>query len=552
MSTQASLRIALAQLNFTVGDLESNANKIIYYAKKAQETLKADLIVFPELALTGYLPEDLLLRDDFNSQVKKYISKIQKNIPNMGVIFGCSSKTINKNIPNINCYNKALLLNNNKITHRYSKQLLPNYGVFDEKRYFSPGNKSCIFEIKNVAIGILICEDIWDPDIIKKSIKKGAKLIIVINASPFEKDKPKIREELLKQRCRENNISIIYINTVGGQDELIFDGGSLVINSQGEVCKQACFFEEEILCIDISFQDFSPKKESLKKIPSECELIYKALVLGVRDYVKKNNFQRVLIGLSGGIDSALVAAIAVDAIGKENVETLMMPSRYTSEISVLDAQTISEMLGISHNNISIEPLFTAALNSLDPVFSGLGLDLNKKNNTTEENIQARCRGLLLMAFANKKNTLVLTTSNKSEIAVGYATLYGDMVGGFCILKDVFKTMVYKLVDYRNAISRVIPDRVIQRPPSAELSPNQIDTDALPPYPILDEILLRYIEKNESMELIISAGFDETIVCKVAKMIHQSEHKRRQAPPGPRVSSLGFGRDRRYPIGCFYP
>ena len=533
------MKIVLAQLNFTVGDVSGNADKIITHAEQARDELKADLVVFPELALSGYPPEDLLLRDDFNVEVQKGLVKVQKAVTGIHVILGYPEiGDKNNNIgPNDKLgYNNAALLHDGKIIARYSKQFLPNYDVFDEERYFKKGYSSCIFEIKKLRIALFICEDLWRPEAIHKAVAEGAQLIITINASPFDSNKANSRENILRQRCYENNIPILYVNAVGGQDELIFDGGSLFMDTHGQVLDRADFFKEQLFFIEIPHSAPLPLS-----IPSVEELIYNALVLGVRDYVNKNNFKRVLLGLSGGIDSALTLAIAVDAIGKEKVEAMMMPSGYTAQISLDDAAEMAKIQGVDYEVLSIEKLFSESLTTLKSLFTGMAADV------TEENIQARCRGLLLMALSNKKNALVLSASNKSEMAVGYATLYGDMVGGFAVLKDVYKTMVYRLAHYRNSLSKVIPERVIDRLPSAELSPNQKDSDTLPPYPVLDDILQRYIENNESIGHIIAAGFDANIVRKVVTMVYRSEYKRRQAPPGPKVTPLAFGRDRRYPI-----
>jgi NAD+ synthase (glutamine-hydrolysing) len=442
-------------------------------------------------------------------------------------------------------FNACGFIENGEIKHTYFKQNLPNYSVFDEKRYFESGNKPCVFHIKGIPTALSICEDIWDRSVCEQAAQAGAKLMININASPYHIDKISLRKQILKQRVEETGLNIVYVNMVGGQDELVFDGGSMAIDSQGNIAFQAPQFEEGLYIVDFTSDQFSTPFEYSKQVLSREESIYQALVLGVRDYVRKNGFIGAIIGLSGGIDSALTLCVAVDALGKDNVEVVIMPSRYTSTISMEDAQEMTRLLGIKSNIISIEQPFTAFTECLNPVFANLPPD------ATEENIQARCRGIILMAISNKTGKLVLTTGNKSEMSVGYATLYGDMAGGFAPLKDVSKTLVYKLSNWRNQQSHVIPQRIIERPPTAELRENQLDQDSLPPYDILDQILEYYIERDLSPEQIVKIGFDPETVKKVVIMVDRSEYKRRQAAPGVRITQRAFGRDRRYPITSGY-
>jgi NAD+ synthase (glutamine-hydrolysing) len=535
-----ALKITLAQLNFLVGDIDGNAQKIIQAITTARDTDHSNLIIFPELTLTSYPPEDLLYRPDLHTRIATALSHICEKVVGIDVILGYPALIKN------DCYNRASFIRDQQITHSYDKQYLPNYSVFDEMRYFKAGPPTaCIVDIRGIKAAIMICEDLWYPAPIAQAKAGGADLVLSINASPFSKHKAAHRQRVIQTRVKESALPIFYVNHIGGQDELLFDGGSMVFDPAAEKIQQAPFFEENLLTVDVTknsqnqIQITTPHSHTMTL--SEEERIYKALVLGVRDYVQKNNFSRVVLGLSGGIDSALTLAIAVDALGKENVQAIMMPSRYSAEMSLEDAKKQAETMGISYEILSIESVFQAFLDTLSPLFQNLPVD------TTEENLQARCRGTLLMAIANKKNAMVLTTSNKSETAVGYSTLYGDMAGGFCALKDVFKTMVYRLAAYRNSLSAVIPERVITRAPSAELSPDQTDQDSLPPYPILDEILERYIERDRSLEMIIHAGFDEATVRRVIQMVDRNEYKRRQSPPGTRITERAFGKDWRYPI-----
>lgn len=538
-STNQNLHIVLAQLNPLVGDIENNLIKIKNAATYAKNVLHANVVVFPEMVLAGYPPEDLLLRPEFYERINRAIDDLKRFLPDTYLIVGYPERNHTGN------YNSAGVFYAGKIIAHYHKQLLPNYGVFDEKRYFQSGKEPCIIGILGNKIAILICEDLWQKEPIQQAKINGAEIVISINASPFDLYKPLLREEIMAERAKETHLPIIYLNTVGAQDELVFDGGSFVMNSAGEITQRGVFFEESLIPVDLIRENGVLQPKTLKALPiiDKIERVYKALVLGIRDYIEKNHFPGALIGLSGGIDSALTLALAVDAIGKDRVKTVFMPSRYTRQISSEGAEAIAKNFGVAYNEISIEPVFQSFLQSLSGEFSGTS------NNTAEENLQARCRGTILMAISNKKHYIVLSTGNKSEMSVGYATLYGDMVGGFCVLKDVPKTLVYELVNYRNSLDEIplIPQRIIDRPPSAELATDQKDTDSLPPYPILDAILERFVENDQSAEEIIAAGFDATIVKKVINMVYRNEYKRSQAPVGVRITARAFGRDRRYPI-----
>lgn len=531
------LRIIMAQINLLVGDIEGNAEKVIQCSIRARDELKADLIVFPELTLSSYPPEDLLLRPGLYARIKYALQHVQQSINDIYIILGYPEQTTD------GFYNTASLIYNGEIVTSHYKEYLPNYSVFDEKRYFKMGCSPTVTSIKDVPIAITICEDLWFPEPMLQAVDAGAKLAISINASPFEMKKPVIRQEIMAQRAKEGHMPIVYVNLVGGQDELVFDGGSMVLNHHGEVCAMAGYFKEILYPVDLEIVDHHLKipPEKILPMPSEEERIYNALVLGVRDYIEKNHFPGAILGLSGGIDSALTLAIAVDALGKDNVEAVLMPSRYTSELSITGAKAQAEAMGVKLRTISIDEIFQTFLTNLQPQFTNLSAD------TTEQNLQARIRGMLLMALSNKTGKIVLATGNKSEMSVGYATLYGDMVGGFCVLKDVFKTMVYRLAKYRNKISPVIPEKVIKRAPSAELAANQKDEDDLPPYKILDEILERYIELDQSYHQIVEAGFNADVVSRIIKMVDRNEYKRRQSPVGVKITSRAFGKDRRYPI-----
>jgi NAD+ synthase (glutamine-hydrolysing) len=555
-----SLHIVLAQINPRIGDLSFNIEKIKEAIDLAEASHQTDLVVFPELALSGYPPEDLLLRQDFLTQVAAALHQISEYKPHLYIILGHPHQ--NGTI----LYNSASLLHEGRIMVRYDKQILPNNAVFDEYRYFNAGTESQIVTLKGICCGLLICEDIWHSKPALQTKQNGAELLITLNASPFQQDKVEQRLATLKARHHETGLPICYANLVGGQDELLFDGGSLVMDQEGHVVAQADFFEEGLLAVTITKSDalLSFQAQALNlgtglirptavllshkwekdflaiKPMSEIERIYSALVLGTRDYLAKNNFKGALLGLSGGIDSALTLAIAVDAIGAENVEAIMMPSRHTSDLSYTIAKEQIEHLNVKYQIISIQALYENFLLSLQD-------QLPSTPNKTHENLQARCRGVLLMALSNQTGKIVLTTGNKSEMAVGYATLYGDMCGGFNPLKDVFKTQVYQLAEYRNRLAAVIPQAVIDRAPSAELAPNQTDQDTLPPYSILDAILKSYIEDNLSVAEITRQGFDIETIQKIVGMLNSNEYKRRQAAPGVRISKRAFGKDWRMPI-----
>jgi len=528
----------MAQLNFLVGDIDSNVEKILNAAATARDELAADVILLPELALTGYPPEDLLLRPGLHDRVLRGLEQLKKGVEGIAAVVGYPRQAAG------GLYNALSVICDGAIKATAHKQLLPNYSVFDEKRYFTPGDLAPeLFEVNGIKLGMVICEDVWSPEPLWRLADAGAELVLVANASPFHAGKGQERQQVVKQRIAECGLPVVYVNQVGGQDELVFDGASFVMDGTGELRFQAKPFEEGLYLCECQKQvGWLQVQRGICEPPfSEERSIYNALVLGVRDYIEKNGFRGVVIGLSGGIDSALTLAIAVDAIGSERVEAVMMPSRYTANMSVEDAETEARTLEVEYRVIAIEPLFNAFMTSLADEFAGTSVD------TTEENIQARCRGVLLMAISNKKRKIVLTTGNKSELAVGYATLYGDMAGGFDVLKDVPKTLVFRLARYRNSVSPVIPQRVIDRPPSAELAPDQKDEDSLPPYPVLDAILERYVEQDQCIEDIVAAGFDEETVRRVVLMVDRNEYKRRQGAPGVRITRRAFGRDRRYPI-----
>ncbi len=537
-----SIRIVIAQLNFLVGDVMGNAQKMLEYIAKARDEMQGDVVVFPELALTGYSPEDLLLRPGMDARIKVALALLATASHGIEVIVGHPDHTPEGR------YNAASVLREGKIITTYHKRYLPNAEVFDEKRYFISGDEIKLIMIKGVPIALTICEDVWQAQTMMQAKFAGASAMIALNASPFHMNKVNLRRSILEKQALQGNMPIVYVNLVGGQDELVFDGGSFVVNAKGEIALQAPFFVETLMLSELMLENNRITKVQtapLPPLPSIEQNIYDALVLGLRDYVNKNNFKSVIIGLSGGIDSALTAAIAVDALGASRVHGLLMPSRYTREMSNRDAISQCEQLNISYQVISIEPVFTAFLQLLAEPFKNTAPDI------TEENLQARCRGMILMALSNKFGHMVLATGNKSEMSVGYSTLYGDMVGGFCVLKDVWKTMVYRLADYRNSISPVIPKSIIIRAPSAELAPNQLDQDSLPEYAVLDQILCHYIEEDEDVDAIIAHGFNLSDVIKVIKLVNHSEYKRRQSPIGIVVTERAFGRNRRYPITSGY-
>jgi NAD+ synthase (glutamine-hydrolysing) len=531
-----SIKIALAQLNFTVADIKTNTAKIIAAIAEAKQQ-QADVVVFPELSVTGYPPEDLLLRPDFIRQAQAAVDEIKLHTQGIVAVIG-SPQQHGKRL-----YNSALALSSGQVMAEYHKQALPNYGVFDEQRYFNAGHQLCLIEVKNTQLALTICEDIWQAGIIARNREAGAEIILALNASPFHAGKVHQREEIIGEQVEQAGLPLVYVNQVGGQDELIFDGASFVLDQHGAVSFRAAEFEEQLAVVE--FVDQQPQPASIAPHYQTVASEYKALVLGIKDYVRKNGFQGAILGLSGGIDSALVLALAVDALGADKVEAVLMPSRYTQDMSNQDARLEAEWLGVKHHTIAIEPAVLAFNQMLEPLFAG------SKKDTTEENIQARCRGVLLMAMSNKQGKLLLTTGNKSEMSVGYATLYGDMAGGFAPLKDVSKLLVYQLAEYRNTLSQAIPERVITRPPSAELAPDQKDEDSLPPYPILDPILALYIEQDKSASEIIALGYPQEAVVRAISLVDRNEYKRRQSPPGIRITPRAFGRDRRYPISSGY-
>ncbi|VAW52963.1 NAD synthetase / Glutamine amidotransferase chain of NAD synthetase [hydrothermal vent metagenome] len=539
------ITIVMVQDVFQVGDIKNNADKIIAASIKASQQ-GADLVVFPELALVGYPPEDLLHRQGFLQKIKQHSLRIQQalkqGVGDTGVVFGAPHEHAGK------LYNAALYVNKGIVRQFCFKQSLPNYSVFDEVRYFSAGDKSGVIDVKGHKLGLLICEDVWQSACVEKSKENGAQAIIVLNASPFHINKYAERVAILKSHAKKFDLPILYLNMTGGQDELVFDGGSFAVNKQAELIARTKLFEDDLLDIVFDGNDITSQYALITESESNV-VIYKALVTGVRDFVHQNGFTGVVIGLSGGIDSALTLAIAVDALGAQNVAAVMMPSRYTADISLQDAQTEAKLLGVQYDVIAIEDVFSSFLSSLAPVFLDAPADTTE--DTTEENIQARCRGLMLMAISNKTGRMVLTTGNKSEMAVGYATLYGDMCGGFAPIKDVCKTLVYTLSRYRNSVSPVIPERVLMRPPTAELREDQCDQDSLPDYAVLDRILELSVEQDKPIDEIVAQGIERETVLQVITMVQRNEHKRRQSAPGIRITRRAFGRDRRYPITSGY-
>jgi NAD+ synthase (glutamine-hydrolysing) len=535
-----TLRIALAQLNLKVGDVAGNTGRIIESILQARDEEAADLILFQELAPCGYPTEDLLFNAGLRQQVQYAMNEIREASGGISVLIGYPEYADGV------IYNAAALFSDGIQRANYRKHCLPNYAVFDENRYFIPGTEAVVADISGVPIGITICEDVWEVEPCARAVAAGAKLIVAINGSPFRLRKQAEREAELAKRCNETGVPIVYQNLVGGQDELVFDGGSCVLDAGGHVVMRAEGFSEGLYCCDFDVADHvEPRPGAVAPLPDDEASIYSALVTGVRDYVGKNGFPGVVLGLSGGLDSALTLAIAVDALGAAAVEAIMMPYRYTSAMSLEDAEDQAGRMGVEYRVIPIEPMVAATNSTLEDLFQDLPVD------ATEENIQSRCRGLLLMAISNKTGRMVLATGNKSEMAVGYATLYGDMAGGFAPIKDCFKTLVVRLAHYRNSISKVIPQRVIDRPPSAELAPDQKDTDSLPPYEVLDAILEGLMIENRSADEIAFSGYDIEVVDHILAMVRRNEYKRRQAPPGVRISGRAFGRDWRYPITSGY-
>ncbi|QXP84352.1 NAD+ synthase [Methylococcus sp. Mc7] len=534
-----SLRIAIAQLDFLVGDVEGNADRVLAASVRARDELGAHAVVFPELALAGYPPDDLILRPDFLAAVETALTALADQVHGIDVIVGFPER--HDGLP----FNSAAVLRDGGIHKVYRKQTLPNYGVFDEKRHFLPGCAPCVFDLRGVPVGLTICEDVWFPGPVEQAAAAGARLVLNLNASPFHAGKTAEREHVVRERVAAAGVPLVYGNLVGGQDELVFDGASFVMDAAGEVAYRAPQFGETLEVVGFAVDEGAvrPLPARLAEPMGEVESVYAALVTGIRDYVGKNGFHGAVLGLSGGIDSALTLALAVDALGADQVEAVLMPSRYTADMSVEDARREAEALGVAWHLIPIEPVFRSFLELLAGPFAGAAADV------TEENIQARCRGVILMALSNKQGRILLTTGNKSEMSVGYATLYGDMAGGFAPLKDVSKLLVYRLAGYRNGISPVIPPRVIERPPSAELRPDQKDEDSLPPYAVLDPILALYVEQDRSIAEIVAAGYPEDVVRRVVRLVDRNEYKRRQAPPGIKITRRAFGRERRYPITC---
>ncbi|MFY9327048.1 MAG: NAD+ synthase [Georgfuchsia sp.] len=531
-----ALNIAIAQINCAVGDLAANARHILAAAQRAK-LQGAQLLVTPELALCGYPPEDLLLRPDFFRACKRELDQLAQTLP-IPAIVGYPEQSEDGAR-----YNSASLLRNGKVEQTYRKHRLPNYEVFDEERYFESEGTPCVVEIDGVRCGINICADVWESGTVEAARDAGADILLVLNASPFHMDKQGERYEVLRERIAVAGIPAIYVNMTGGQDELVFDGASFVLNANGELTHQLAAFEESVEIIHYR----SGAVDSGIQVPlglKEAQ-VYAALKLGVRDYLGKNGFPGAIIGLSGGIDSALTLCIAVDALGAENVRAVMMPSPYTAQMSLDDSREMAILLGVRYDEIPISAAMEVFSDMLAPQFKGMSAD------TTEENLQARIRGMLLMALSNKTGAIVLTTGNKSEMAVGYATLYGDMAGGFAVIKDVFKTFVYRLSNYRNSLSYAIPRNIITRAPSAELKPGQTDQDSLPPYETLDGIIQAYMEDDLSPREIIAMGYQTDDVRRVVGMLKRNEYKRRQAPPGIRITRRGFGKDWRYPITSRY-
>jgi NAD+ synthase (glutamine-hydrolysing) len=534
--------LVLGQINTIVGDVLGNVKKVIDAAEHARDELNADLVVFPELTLTGYPPEDLLHRPDFIKRVELGLEKLKKDLYGITIVIGHPSGQVREDL-----YNAASVIIDGQCLITYFKQYLPNYSVFDEERYFVKGNSPGIFECKGIKFGITVCEDIWFKDPTNQAADHGAEVLLNLNASPYRQGKCQLREVEVRRRVAESGLPIVYVNQVGGQDELVFDGGSFVISANGQKVARAPAWREGLFPVNITREQDGQLNlvgEVVAK-ESDLEMIYRGLVVGLRDYIEKNDFPSVVIGLSGGIDSAMTLALAVDALGSDRVKTVMMPSKYTSQMSLDDAAEMASLLNVTHSIIPIDPITDQFNTSLLDHFYGLPADI------TEENIQARSRGVLLMALSNKTGAMVLSTGNKSEMAVGYSTLYGDMAGGFSPLKDVYKSLVYRLADYRNNLAEIIPTRIITRPPSAELADEQLDQDSLPAYEILDVLLEQYIANDLCYEEMVSIGNDPELIAQVIRLVDRNEYKRRQAPPGIRITDRAFGRDRRYPITSGY-
>ncbi len=538
--SQRPIRLLLAQCDLFVGDVDGNAARVLE-AAAAGAAAGADLVLLPELALAGYPPEDLLFHSGFRRQVQAAVERLCKAAPAVDLVFGYPEYHGGE------IFNSAALVRGGRVYANHRKQCLPNYKVFDEKRYFTPGQTPTLVDVRGARVALLVCEDMWEAAPARAARADGAEALIFINASPFELHKQREREAVARARVGEVGLPIVYLNLVGGQDELVFDGNSFVMAADGSVTQRLPAWREATAVVELDRRQgrLSPVPGPVAPELSEEQSVYEALVLGVRDYVNRHRFPGVVMGLSGGVDSALTLAIAVDALGPDRVHAVMMPSRYTAQMSRDDAAAQARALGVKYSEISIEGMFETTLAALAGEFAG------RKPDTTEENIQSRCRGVLLMAISNKTGAMLLTTGNKSEMAVGYATLYGDMAGGFAPIKDCSKLLVYRLAHYRNAQGAVIPARVIERAPSAELRPDQKDTDSLPPYEIMDPILEAFIESDLSVDEIAARGFDRATVGRVLEMVKRNEYKRRQAPPGIRISGRAFGRDWRYPITSGY-
>ena len=536
------MRVALAQIDPTVGDVAGNAGKIAARVEQARKA-GAALVATPELALSGYPPEDLLLHRGFRRRIDESLARLSEEARGIDLLVGYPEYSGGV------LFNSAAWIRDGRRIANYRKQRLPNYQVFDEKRYFTQGDGFVTVELGGVRVAPVICEDVWHADVAAGARRAGADLVLALNASPYQQGKQAEREAYIAARAREHGVPFAYLNLVGGQDELVFDGCSFAVDAGGRIVHRAPAFEESLTTLDIEQAErgYDLEPESLAPLPEREESVWRAVVLGIRDYVGKHRFEGVVIGLSGGVDSALVLALACDALGSQRVQAVMMPSRFTSSISERDAQAMARGLGVKYSVIPIEGMYQATLAALEREFRGLAPD------ATEENIQARCRGMLLMAISNKTGRMVLTTGNKSEMAVGYATLYGDMAGGYAPIKDCSKTLVWRLARWRNsqASGVVIPQRIIDRPPTAELREGQLDTDSLPPYDVLDPILEAFIEDDRSVDEIVAMGFERATVTRVLELVKRNEYKRRQAPPGVRVSSRAFGRDWRYPITSGY-
>ncbi|GAB3248102.1 glutamine-dependent NAD(+) synthetase [Chitinimonas naiadis] len=531
------MKIAVAQFNAVVGDLAGNTDQILELIKEARAN-KADILLVPELSIAGYPPEDLLLRTSFYLACNEQLDRLLDAADDVTLVVGHPMQLGTER------FNMVTVMRDGHILARGQKMVLPNNEVFDECRYFTPGAAPCVYEQRChdgsvVTVGVPICEDIWHVEPASEAAEMGAQLLLVPNASPYHVGKEGVRQEIVRQRIEETQLPVVYCNWVGGQDELVFDGGSFAMSRSGELVAQLPSFETATAYLEFQDGDIQPGSVAPQRTTEAS--VYDALTLATRDYILKNGFPGVIIGLSGGIDSALTLAIAVDALGADKVRAVMMPTRYTAQISLDDSREMIKRLGVQYDEINIEPLFEQFTATLAPQFAGLPVD------ATEENLQSRIRGVILMALSNKSGRLVLTTGNKSEMTTGYATLYGDMAGGYAVLKDIAKTLVYRLCHYRNSVSDAIPERIITRPPSAELRDNQVDQDSLPPYDILDAIMERYVERNESIADIIRAGFEEKDVMRVVKLLKVNEYKRRQAAVGARITPRSFGKDWRYPI-----